>query len=207
MDMSGWRTTKSTIQASQGGSWRTGAEPPSLEAVQKRVEEELDHQKSGSAGTNGARAGTLLSPECIDLDVSASTNEDLVAIAGALFHRAYGLSASKVSERLWRRERRQTTALGYGVALPHADICGLRRPAAAFLRCREPLDFAAPDRQPVSDVLILMVPRPASTRHFDLLAYYHSLLLNVLFRQKLGACADESAVWRLFERHECRWRL
>ncbi|HYF42108.1 MAG TPA: PTS sugar transporter subunit IIA [Ramlibacter sp.] len=147
---------------------------------------------------------TLLAPECIAMDVAPASVEQCLDEAARLFHESHGLRRSDVAQRLWRRERRQSTALGYGIALPHADVHSLTRPVAAFMRVRHPLAFQAPDRQTVRDVFVLLVPRPATAGHFELLSHYRRLLTQEGFRQRLAACGDEAAVWRLFEQHE--WR-
>ncbi len=143
-------------------------------------------------------------PECIVLDVPASYSGQALEEVGKLLNARHGLRSSAVVARLVRREKRGSTALGYGVAIPHADVPGLGRPLAAFVRMRDPVPFDAPDRQPVRDLLVLVVPRPAMSVHFDMLTHYRALLSNREFREQLAACEDETSVWRLFERHE--WR-
>lgn len=146
----------------------------------------------------------LLAPECIRLDAAVPGREQVLQEVGRLLQDHYGVPHGKVASSLWKRERRRSTAVGYGVALPHAELSGLGRPVAAFVRTREPVAFDAPDRQPVRDLLALLVPRPATAIHFDLLSHYRRLLSDPAFRGQLAACADEAQVWRLFERHE--WR-
>lgn len=107
--------------------------------------------------------------------------------------------AAEIARRLWGRERHGSTALGYGVAIPHAQITGLRRPAAVFLRSLNPLPFQAPDGRPVFDVLAILVPKPAAPRHFALLASARNLMSDPDFRQALAACGDARCVWQLFD--------
>ncbi len=146
----------------------------------------------------------LLAPECIALDLPLGSVEHSMEEAARVFHQGHGLRRSDVVQRLLKRERRQSTGLGYGIALPHADVHGLTRPVAAFLRARQPIPFQAPDRQPVRDLLVLLVPRPATAGHFELLSHYRRLLAQEPFRQRLAGCADGAGVWRLFEQNE--WR-
>jgi PTS system nitrogen regulatory IIA component len=146
----------------------------------------------------------LLAPACIALDAPISGREQAVHEIARLFADGYGLRHADVGLRLWRREHRQSTGVGYGLALPHADVAGLTRPVAAFLRVKHAIAFDAPDRAPVRDLLALLVPRPASAGHFDLLAHYRQLLSRPQFRVRLAACTDAGAVWQLFEQHE--WR-
>jgi PTS system nitrogen regulatory IIA component len=147
---------------------------------------------------------TLLDPECILLGARAHSVQQALETASDLVHRRHGLRRDKVAQRLMRREQRGSTALGHGLALPHADAAGLGRPVAAFVRLDEPVPFDAPDGQPVRDLLVLVVPRPAQASDFSMLTRYRRLLSAPAFRESLRACADEAAIWRLFEAHE--WR-
>lgn len=146
----------------------------------------------------------LLAPACIAVDAPVAGREQALHELARLLADGYGLRHADVASRLWRREHRQSTGLGYGVALPHADVAGLSRPVAAFLRVRHPIAFDAPDRQPVRDLLALLVPRPATAGHFELLSHYRRLMAQTTFRERLEACSDEAGLWRLFEQHE--WR-
>jgi PTS system nitrogen regulatory IIA component len=146
----------------------------------------------------------VLSLECISLDAPASSPEALFQCVGRLVAAAHGLKGGDVADRLLRRESRRSTGLGYGIALPHADAHGLSRPVAAFVRLRKPIAFDAPDGRPVTDVLALLVPRPATAGHHDLLARYTRLLTRPEFRRSLERCADATSIWRLFDEH-LRW--
>ena len=147
------------------------------------------------------RKVSLLALECIALDVQASSAEEVFDEIGRLAAARHGLKPHKVAERLMRRESRRSTGLGYGLALPHADTYSLSRPVAVFLRMRNAVEFAAPDGSPVSDVLALLVPRPATACHHDLLASYTRLLSRSDFRSLLQQCNSASAIWRLFDEH------
>ncbi len=147
---------------------------------------------------------TLLEPECIRLDAAVPGREQALEEVGRVLEQRHGVPSRMVASSLWKRERRLSTAVGHGVALPHAEVPGLPRPVAVFVRVRNPVAFDAPDRLPVRDVLALLVPRPATAIHFDLLTHYRRLLADEAFRGELARCSSEGQVWRLFEQHE--WR-
>lgn len=144
---------------------------------------------------------SLLAPECIAMNVAAPTREAVFDEIARLVRRRYRLPESEVVTRLWRRERRGSTALGWGMALPHAHVLGLGRPAAVFVRPATPVVFDAPDGQAVRNVFALLVPKPATAIHFELLRYFQRLCAQPSFRQRLDECGDASHVWRLFEQH------
>ncbi|MDP1954033.1 MAG: PTS sugar transporter subunit IIA [Polaromonas sp.] len=145
------------------------------------------------------RVNDILSSERVLLNAPVQGIQQAFDAIGRLVCGAREAQAAEITRRLWGRERHGSTALGYGEAIPHAQITGLRRPVAAFLRSSEPLPFQAPDGRPVFDVLAILVPKPAAPRHFALLADARHLMCERDFRQALAGCADAPSVWQLFE--------
>jgi PTS system nitrogen regulatory IIA component len=154
-----------------------------------------------------AGAPSLLDLACIRLDAPVLDVRAALEESAELLRRRHGLRASMAMRRLWARERRRSTALGWGVAIPHADVGGLQRPHAAFLRAAEPVDFHAPDGRPVDSIFVLVVPRPALASHHQLLSHYQRLLVQPGFRKQLDDCREPGDVWRLFDHHAWHARL
>ncbi|WP_244564041.1 PTS sugar transporter subunit IIA, partial [Ensifer aridi] len=50
---------------------------------------------------------------------------------------------------MWRRERLGSTAIGRGIAVPHALLRSISSPIASFTRLAPPVDFNSPDLVPV----------------------------------------------------------
>ena len=50
--------------------------------------------------------------------------------------------------------------------------------------------------------IVLVAPRPATAVYSHMLHHYRRLAGTAAFRAKLGACADEAAVWQLMREHE-----
>jgi PTS system nitrogen regulatory IIA component len=122
----------------------------------------------------------------IDLDVQAAdAREVLAALAGLMAHSA--AEAQTLAAALLAREHTGATALGNGVAVPHARVAGITEIRAAFVRTRTPVSFAAPDGLPVDLYFGLIVPVHANTEHLELLGEIAELL------------SDESAVRALRE--------
>jgi len=105
----------------------------------------------------------LVDQRCIDPDLSAADTRrvlrillDLLARSGKLDDRDAALVA------LLEREAQSTTAIGRGVAVPHAEVAGVAAPALALGISRDPLQFDSLDRQPVHLVFLLLFPRGGS---------------------------------------------
>lgn len=63
-----------------------------------------------------------------------------------------------VLDMLLRRESLGSTAVGKGVAIPHGRTLTTRKLIVAFGRCKEGMDFDAPDRKPVYLFFVLIGP-------------------------------------------------
>jgi mannitol/fructose-specific phosphotransferase system IIA component (Ntr-type) len=65
-------------------------------------------------------------------------------------------------DTLLRRERWCSSAIGKGVAIPHARSLGVTRPRLVVARSLRGLDWGAPDHLPVQLVLLVLSPSEAS---------------------------------------------
>ena len=142
----------------------------------------------------------LFTPDCIALDVPAKSRADAFAAAGELFAKQTGIEANSVVEFLNARENLGSTALGAGVAIPHGRVKGLKQPSAAFMRLQTPIDFAAPDNDPVSILIFLLVPEKATQQHLEILSSIAQLLSDADARQTLSSATDPVKVCELLQR-------
>ena len=74
-----------------------------------------------------------------------------------------------------------TTAIGHGIALPHAGNAGVSAPGISALTLRHGVDWGAPDGQPVDLLFMIAVPPEEDGLHLQILAR----LVNLLSRTTL----------------------
>jgi PTS system nitrogen regulatory IIA component len=141
----------------------------------------------------------LFTPDCIALAVPAKSRADAFAAAGELFSKQTGIEANSVVEFLNARENLGSTALGAGVAIPHGRVKGLKQPSVAFMRLQDPIDFAAPDGEPVSILIFLLVPEKATQQHLEILSSIAQLLSDADARQTLSSVEDSAKVSELLQ--------
>lgn len=141
----------------------------------------------------------LLPLEDILLDVEVSSKAELFEAIGRHMQRQHGLAKEWVVASLSRREQVGCTALGQGVAIPHARVGEIDRLKIAYLRLKSPIPFDAPDDLPVSDVLVLLAPKQATEEHLRILADATRLFVDRRFRARLAECATPLSVKHLLE--------
>jgi len=149
--------------------------------------------------------GDYLNPQLVKIPLVARTKwdaigelVDLIASAGRAQDR------NRLLEAVLSRERQRTTAIGRGLAIPHAkcDACGELVVAVGVPA--EPLDFDAIDRQPVRLVVLLASAMAQSSLQIQVLAKLSRLVLNdEVFQRVLSAPDAESLVSAVREFNHC----
>ena len=100
----------------------------------------------------------LFSASDVILDVSASNKRSLLEVLSDEAASRLGRSSQEILEALRDREQIGSTALGRGVALPHAELSGTHPPIVLFTRLHRPIDFDARDDEPVDLVFLVLWP-------------------------------------------------
>ena len=133
------------------------------------------------------RLASILPATQVLVGVDATSKKRAFEEAGLLFEGLHGLSRALITDSLFARERLGSTGLGHGVAIPHGRIKGLKAPMAAVFQLAGPIGFDAPDEQPVSLLIFLLVPEAATQQHLEVLS---ELLSNSPLREALKTTQD-----------------
>jgi PTS system nitrogen regulatory IIA component len=103
------------------------------------------------------------------LQLSCAHIEDVIDVAASRLAAPGGAPpASALAQEILRRERESSTALGNGVAVPHAIVPGARQ-AAVVATLAEPLAVPTPGGAPLRLVVVLVCGE-AGRAHLELLA-------------------------------------
>ncbi len=65
---------------------------------------------------------------------------------------------SKLFTDLWNREKKASTAVGRGIAIPHIRSKQVTDPILGFVLCENGIEFDAPDREPVRYFVVVVGP-------------------------------------------------
>lgn len=119
-----------------------------------------------------------------------------------LLSEGVGVESLRVCRALEEREALQSTAIGDGVAIPHAAIDGLQHQRAAMLLCRKGIEFHAIDDRPVTIVVGVVGPGQATLKHLRMLSGIFRLLCDRSLRQDLLQSHSREQAYRLIRRYE-----
>ncbi len=141
------------------------------------------------------------------LDMSA-------ADIGEIFHKTLNhLIAKKilpverldeVEQALLEREAQVPTAIGNGVAIPHAYLDAFAEPVVVFVRLKHPLNLGAPDGVPTRFLFVLMGPNESASQHLDTLTSIARLAADDEFRYEARRAHDATDIDHALDRFEQR---
>ncbi|TVQ57460.1 MAG: PTS IIA-like nitrogen-regulatory protein PtsN [Rhodobacteraceae bacterium] len=137
----------------------------------------------------------ILAPEAVMAHLKATSKKQLLQEVAARASDVYGVDQRGAFDALLDRERLGATAMGRGVAAPHARLDGLDGIRGVFVRLEKPIDFDAIDDEPVDLVFALFAPEEAGADHLRALARVSRALRDQGACAKLRSCDDAAAVY------------
>jgi len=147
----------------------------------------------------------FLSKKAMAVDIKAAKKEELIKElvealinAGEIDKRC----RNKLTESLMAREALGSTAIGQGVAIPHAKIDCVSKLVAAFGLSRKGVDFDSLDGEPAYIFFLLVAPADSAGPHLKALARISRLLKDKYFRDSLRSCTDEKSIIRIINQED-----
>lgn len=144
---------------------------------------------------------TRISAGDVILDLPAGNGRDLLETLAAEGERRLGRPRKAILGALQDREALGSTALGRGVALPHARLLGDHPPMVLFARLRHPIDFGARDEEPVDLVVLVLWPEASPGGFLPTLAETCRALREPRVLRRLRAAASAEEVASLLDHH------
>ncbi len=141
-----------------------------------------------------------LSPADVVLDLEAGSKRALLQLLAAEAARRLGRPEAEILKALQDREALGSTALGRGVALPHARLAGDEPPLQLFARLRRPIDYEARDEEPVDLVILVLWPEAAAEGFLPALSDTCRALREPAALRQLRAAASPGEVVGLLHR-------
>jgi PTS system nitrogen regulatory IIA component len=153
---------------------------------------------AAASGGTGVGLAALTRPELMFPDLAATDRQQLLdELASRVAAAGLVADAPKLATQLWERERLGSTAIGFGVAIPHCKLAGLRQGVVAIGRTAVPIDFGASDGGPVRLFFLVISPPAAPADHLQTLAAISRWIRLEGHSAALLAAPDAQAMYQL----------
>lgn len=139
----------------------------------------------------------ILAPGSIRRETRVSSKKAALDLLSTMLAEAGGIDAGTILDGLAARERLGSTGLGSAVAMPHTRVPDIEHTVGAFLRLDEPVEFDAPDGNPVDMLFGLIVPDSSTPEDIDELRELVEKLRDTRLQRELRSADDEETLHRL----------
>ena len=96
-----------------------------------------------------------------------------------------------------KRETSMSTGIGFGIGIPHASTDLIDEVTGAFGRSKSGVNFDALDNQPVTLVMLFLVPQGQFQKHLHTLAKIAKVLHKKEFRRSLEDAEDAAEMYQI----------
>lgn len=149
------------------------------------------------------RITELLKRESIELGVALSSKEDAIdkltglMEAGGRLHDRAGYK-----EGILAREALGSTAVGDGIAIPHAKVAAVKEPGLAAVTVPKGVDYDAFDGSMANLLFMIAAPAGGADVHLDALARLSTLLMTPGFKDNLIHASDKDEFLKIIDEAE-----
>lgn len=138
----------------------------------------------------------FLAPDDILIDIEPRCKRDLLTKMAKHAAARLNLEPTALTDALMDREQLGTTAIGHGIAIPHAKV-EIDRLRGFFARTTKPVDFDALDDEPVDLLFLLLAPEGATAEHLKALSRIARAVRPEATQKALRGAKDPAALYAL----------
>ena len=154
--------------------------------------------------------GSLLGASRIQCEASTTSKKKSLQLVAQLIEDSLDLHDDDddedvdmdVIDALAAREKLGCTGMGHGVAIPHGRVDFISEPVGALVTLTDPVDFDAPDEEPVDVVFGLLIPEEKTEEHLHILASLARFFHSAENREKVRAARDAEEILQMLEQCE-----
>lgn len=149
------------------------------------------------------RITELLKRESIGLDVAADSKEEAIDKLVSLMDAGGRLNdKAGYKEGILAREALGSTAIGEGIAIPHAKVEAVKEPGLAAMVVRDGVDYEAFDGSLAHLLFMIAAPAGGADVHLEALSRLSTLLMNPGFKENLIAAKDKDEFLKIIDEAE-----
>ncbi|UOQ49949.1 fructose-specific PTS transporter subunit EIIC [Gracilibacillus caseinilyticus] len=149
------------------------------------------------------RITELLRKELIILDAEAETKEQIIdELANQLGNNHYLNDQQQFTQAIWDRENQTSTGIGDHVAIPHAKTKAVSKPAIAFARSKQGMDYDSLDGQLSHLFFMIAASEGANNDHLQTLSRLSTLLMDESFRIQLMEANSRDEIIKVVDAKE-----
>ncbi len=149
------------------------------------------------------RITELLKKDSVSLGVRVDSKDAAINYLVDLHARVGNITDKAVfKEGIVKREEGGSTAIGEGIAIPHAKNKAVTKAGLAAMTVPEGVDYDSLDGQPTNLIFMIAAPEGGSDVHLEVLSRLSMLLIDEDFRKELLASKNVDEFLKVCDKYE-----
>ena len=149
------------------------------------------------------RITELLKKDSVSLGVKVESKDAAINYLVDLHARVGNITDKAVfKEGIVKREEGGSTAIGEGIAIPHAKNKAVTKAGLAAMTVPEGVDYDSLDGQPTNLIFMIAAPEGGSDVHLEVLSRLSMLLIDEDFRKELLASKNVDEFLKVCDKYE-----
>ena len=150
---------------------------------------------------SSAPISSYLARDLIVTDIAPGERDDVLKAVVERLAEAGAFSADKVTtvyRAILARERKGSTGIGRGIAIPHCKTSAVEAPLIGFAKPVEPIPYGATDGAPVHSLFVVVSPAEAADVHVAILRWIAAIARSDYYAKLLSTTQDPQSLYELF---------
>ena len=149
------------------------------------------------------RITELLKKDSVSLGVRVDSKDAAINYLVDLHARVGNITDKAIfKEGIVKREESGSTAIGEGIAIPHAKNKAVTKAGLAAMTVPEGVDYDSLDGQPTNLIFMIAAPEGGSVVHLEVLSRLSMLLIDEDFRKELLASKNVDEFLKVCDKYE-----
>lgn len=149
------------------------------------------------------RITELLKKDSVSLGVRVDSKDAAINYLVDLHARVGNITDKAIfKEGIVKREESGSTAIGEGIAIPHAKNKAVTKAGLAAMTVLEGVDYDSLDGQPTNLIFMIAAPEGGSDVHLEVLSRLSMLLIDEDFRKELLASKNVDEFLKVCDKYE-----
>lgn len=140
----------------------------------------------------------VFNTDSVVLDADFKAREELLDHFSKVIAAKTHLGYEAVHDEILKREEQTTTAMGRGLAFPHARLEGLAHPLIFIVKNSTGLEWNSPDNKPVRWIFFIITPEANPSVQLHLLQMLAKTLSDKVLMGKINSTDNPQTVWKHF---------
>jgi nitrogen PTS system EIIA component len=153
------------------------------------------------------KTSDFLCPKAVSADLKSTTKPDVIAELLDLLISAGSIDKKhrkKILEVLMAREALGSTAIGQGIAIPHAKSDCIKKLVGCLGVSKQGVNFDSLDAEPAYIFFLLIAPADSAGPHLKALARISRLLKDKYIRESLKTAKDDKSMLAIVQQEDGR---